>query len=192
MKFSPRAVARGTAVAVLATTLAYSALMGVLAVGQLSGGINRMHTISGSMGDAVPVGSLIIEVRRDSAELEVGDVISAIHPVTGFMTTHRIVGISAATAEQTAKPASASSVNPTDPPRFAIEMRGDANAQVDGVTYLVGGDVWTPVAVIPELGGFHQRVTSLPVLVPGLVALGVLYAGTVLLKPRVREQGKSA
>lgn len=111
---------------------------------------------TGSMEPSMPVGSLIVAVAADPAELAIGDVIS-VSLEGGATLTHRISNI----------------VEPDGSRMF--ELKGDANALHDPVLVVPAQVVGRVDMAIPLLG-YLLAMLSMPTGIAALLAIG----GTLL------------
>lgn len=144
-----RAAARGagTCAAVMVCLVALTAAVGGLL------GWRPVVVLTGSMGEAVPTGSLALAAPTD--HVRVGDVV--VMRAEGRPTiTHRVVGLAAGVDG-----------------RAEATTRGDANPDVDPTTYAVGDRELTVRRVVPGLGRALVALRS-PALGGALVAVLVL------------------
>ena len=116
------------------------------------------------MEPTIDTGDLLIATKADTAELEVGDVVSLHSDLTHRLVTHRIV-----------------SITPLDGDRWEIEMKGDANPSGDVAPYVVGDQVWKPGPQLPGVGHTVSTLMQRGFVVPAMIALGALL-GLSLLK----------
>ena len=133
------------------------------------GWIKPLVVVSGSMEPHVMTGDLLVNVPRPTSDVQVGDVTSIHSDVTGDLVTHRVV-----------------SVEPADDGRWAIRMKGDANATEDGGVYLVGDTVWQPALQVSGGGYVLVTLTRPAVAVPLGVALVALLGLSLLPRPTPR------
>ena len=146
----------------------------VAAVGLLSvlvwgatqlGYLKPLVVISGSMEPGIMTGDLLVDVRKPTAQVEVGQVTSIFSDITGNLVSHRIVG-----------------VEPTGDGHWSIRMKGDANQSEDGGEYIVGDHVWQPALQISGGGYAITTITRPSVAIPlGFTLLCLL--GLSLLPP---------
>ncbi len=139
-------------------------LAGLVWLATAAGLIQPLIVISGSMEPTIDTGDLLIATKADTAELEVGDVVSLHSDLTHRLVTHRIV-----------------SITPLDGDRWEIEMKGDANPSGDVAPYVVGDQVWKPGPQLPGVGYTVSTLMQRGFVVPAMIALGALL-GLSLLK----------
>lgn len=130
-------------------------------------GVRALSVESGSMGTAVPVGSLAISRPVPAAAVTPGDVVSVVGPDAQRL-THRVVS-----AERTADGSST----------VSLVLKGDANSVPDAEPIVVQS-VSVVVATIPHAGVVADAMTS----APALVVLGST-ALVLLLRRRWRVSG---
>jgi signal peptidase len=139
-------------------------------------GYERYVITGGSMGSAVPRGSIAYERVVPAARIRVGDTITYRPPgaVAGRLVTHRVVWIG------------------RDPRgRRLLRTRGDANPARDPWTFWLSGRTQARVAFHVPLAGYALAALSLRwvrmlvIGVPALVIAWVAFAG--LLPPRRRR-----
>lgn len=152
--------------------LGAGALLGVVSavtvVGCLLVGIRPMVVVSGSMGPAVPAGSLAFAQETPAGAVRAGDVVTVLR-ADGSRVMHRVVSV---------RPAG---------DRVALTLKGDANATPDPESYVVDS-VGTVRAHVPGIGHPVAWLSS-----PwGLLALGAVGAGLVVfaLRPGGRSGGR--
>ncbi|GEL95876.1 signal peptidase I [Cellulomonas composti] len=158
-------------------------VLSVLAWGATQlGYIKPLVVISGSMEPGIMTGDLLIDVRADTADVEVGEVSSIYSDMTGNLVSHRVVGI-----------------EPAGDGRWAIRMKGDANDSEDGGEYIVGDHVWQPALQVSGGGYAVVWLTRPSVAVPLGFTLLCLLALSLLppAPPRTarresRRQGRHA
>ena len=143
--------------------LATGMLLGAagIAVAQRSGSAQLLTVVSGSMRPGLPLGSLVVVVPRDAAELRTGDVITFNPPGDSSRTvTHRVVDVRGTG------------------PGLQVRTRGDANPVADPWTLQFPDQrAWVVVARAPALGRpwlwlahpDHRRLVLVPAV--ALVAL---------------------
>jgi len=145
----------------------FGAVLGVLAgavwLATTAGVIQPLIVISGSMEPAIETGDLLIATKADTADLEVGDVVSLPSDLTQKLVTHRIVAITALDAN-----------------RWEIEMKGDANPTVDIAPYVVGDQVWKPGPHIPGVGYTVSTLMRPGFVMPAMLALVALLGFSLL------------
>ncbi|KQO64299.1 S26 family signal peptidase [Curtobacterium sp. Leaf261] len=104
-----------------------------------------------SMGEAAPVGTLIIDMPVNHTSLRVGDIVSFQVPANpSVVYTHRIIAIDAA---------------------GGIHTRGDVNGATDPWTLTQDNLVGAPAALIPHLGWLFRAI---PILLIGNMLIWVL------------------
>lgn len=138
---------------------------GVWVAGKL-GHVQPMVVISGSMEPGIVTGDLLIDRAMPSAEVAIGDVLSLPSSHTGKLVTHRVTAIT-----------------PTGD-GWEIRMKGDANAEPDLETYVVGDTVWTPWVRIPQGGKVVSKVMEPAVAMPILLSLIALLGLSLLDEPQ--------
>jgi signal peptidase I len=119
--------------------------------------------ISGSMEPGIHTGDLLIATKANSADLEVGDVVSLPSDLTQKLVTHRITQI-----------------EPAEEGGWKIYMQGDANEFEDIAPYLVGDEVWQPALQIPHVGFVVSKLMQPSVAMPIVIALGALLGMSLL------------
>lgn len=146
-----RQAQHGTGPRSAAAALAVLLLLGVLgAIGFRMTGGSWFVVQTPSMGTAAPVGSLVVDVRADPAQLRRGDVVSFSPPTSpDEVYTHRIESIG---------------------PR-GIRTRGDINGARDPWTLQPRDLVGRVVAVLPGVGWLAR---GLPILIGGSALLWLL------------------
>lgn len=130
--------------AVAAVLLAAAALF-------LTSGGRMLVVETPSMGEAAPVGTLVLDLPAKVADLRVGDIVSfrvSAAPTTTY--THRIIDIDAA---------------------GGIHTRGDVNGATDPWTLTQENIVGTPALLLPHLGWLFRAV---PLLLIGTLLIWVL------------------
>lgn len=144
---------RAAEVIVLVTTLGIGAI-GV--VGPLAGN-QTIAVTSGSMGPAIPSGSLIVVSRTHDADLRVGEIITVQLP-SGALLTHRIVAISVADGQR------------------IVTIRGDANDPASGEVVAADRAIGRVTAVVPWAGQYLEFLTRPAAIVAwaGIVTLAFL------------------
>lgn len=126
----------------------------------VTGVANYAIVMSGSMQPGIRPGDLIIELKADTRALGVGDVVSIHSPITHDLVTHRIVKIRQISDGE-----------------FHLKLKGDANNGADGESYIAPEKVWTPIAVIPRLGGVLYHISQ-----PGnSIPLAFAFLGLIIL-----------
>lgn len=148
------------------TALWIGALLGVLAgaawgAGQL-GIMQPLIVISGSMEPGIMTGDLLIDRPVPTSDIEVGDVVSIQSALTGKLVTHRVISIEQRDGA------------------WEVQMHGDANAEPDLETYIVGDEVLTPVVQVPMAGKVVSKMMEPAVAFPVLVALIALLGVSIL------------
>lgn len=103
-----------------------------------------------SMGEAAPVGTLVLDLPVDVDTLAVGDVVSFETDANpGVVYTHRIIGIDAA----------------------GLHTRGDINGATDPWALTQRDVIGTPVALVPHLGWLFRAA---PILLVGTLLIWTL------------------
>ncbi|HEY8300928.1 MAG TPA: signal peptidase I [Jatrophihabitans sp.] len=161
-----RRTLRGLGVA-LAIVTGLAALAGVvlLLVLPLLTGATPRTVLTGSMGSALPPGSLAFDRPVDPGALRVGDIATYREP-DGHLVTHRIVGID----------------------NGAFEFRGDANPVPDPLPVRsdqIVGRVWFDV---PGLGTARNRLLDLRPLLLWLGVAGLATYSVVQIRASLRER----
>lgn len=121
-------------------------------------GIRPLVVLSGSMGPAMPAGSLLVVRTVPAATVGTGDVVS-VETSGGSRVTHRVVELQRL-GDGTS----------------SLVLRGDANPTSDPEPYVVG-EVDEVVATVPVLG----RVVHFLGTTPGIVVLVVCLLGLLVL-----------
>jgi len=137
---------------VLAWTVAgvAAALLAVAALFLTSGG--RMFVVeTPSMGEAAPVGTLVLDLPVQASTLHVGDIVSfRVSAAPDTIYTHRIIGIDA---------------------DGGIHTRGDVNGATDPWTLTQENLVGAPALLVPHLGWLFRAA---PILLIGTLIISVL------------------
>jgi signal peptidase I len=145
---------RSTLSAGLAAALVILVAVVAVAAAVFFGGGGRWFVVStASMGEAAPVGTLVLTQAVAADELSVGEIITFRPPTApGQVYTHRIEAITAS---------------------GTLSTRGDANGATD--PWELGGSdvIGRAVAVLPAVG---HAIRALPLLAIGLAALWALTA----------------
>ena len=150
-----RPVLRGRATSRSETVLAWTvaAIAAVLltaAVLFLSAGGRWFVVETPSMGEAAPVGTLVLDMPVDVDTLHVGDVVSfATDANPGVVYTHRIIAIDAA----------------------GLHTRGDINGATDPWTLTQQDVIGSPVLLVPHLGWLFRAA---PILLIGTLLIWTL------------------
>jgi signal peptidase len=148
------------------------AVLGVAAgavwIGGQFGLVQPLIVISGSMEPGIKTGDLILATPTATDQVEVGDVLTLPSELTGNLVTHRAVAIERVDGQ------------------WEINMKGDANAEGDLETYLVGDEVLTPTIKIPAGGKVVSKVMEPTVAMPVLLAL-IALLGLSLLDEEPRK-----
>jgi len=97
-------------------------------------GLESMIVGSGSMGRAMPVGSVALTREVDARSIAVGDIISFRHRGAAGTTTHRVVGVSAQQSQ------------------VIFTTKGDANGTPDPEKVVVDGRVHRVEYFVPFVG----------------------------------------
>ncbi|MDT0232668.1 S26 family signal peptidase [Curtobacterium sp. BRB10] len=148
-----RPVLRGRQVTRSETVLAWSvaaiaALLLAAAVLFLSAGGRWFVVETPSMGEAAPVGTLVLDLPVDVATLSVGDIVSfetSANPDVVY--THRIVSID---------------------PDGGIHTRGDVNGATDPWTLTQADVIGTPALLVPRIGWLLRAA---PILLIGTLII---------------------
>lgn len=133
------------------TVAVVSALLLAAAVLFLSSGGRWFVVETPSMGQAAPVGTLVLDLPVEISTLHVGDVVSyetAANP--GVVYTHRIIGIDA---------------------DGGLHTRGDVNGATDPWTLTQENVVGAPVLLVPHLGWLFRAA---PILLIGTLVIWTL------------------
>lgn len=110
-------------------------VVGLALLGPRSGQWQFLTVLTGSMGDAMPAGSVVFETSKPPSEVVAGDVITFQIPGSTEVVTHRVVEI----------------VEPGTEP--VIRTKGDANDAPDPwPTQLTGERTWVVEASVPYVG----------------------------------------
>jgi signal peptidase len=136
------------------------------------GYIKPLVVISGSMEPGIMTGDLVVDVKKPTADVKVGEVTSIYSPVTRNLVSHRVVDIA-----------------PQAGGTWAIQMKGDANNSQDGGAYIVGDHVWQPAL---QIGGGGYAITTLTkpsVALPLGFTLFCLLAMSLLPSSAPRRRG---
>ncbi len=157
-RWAGRAGLLSGALVTLAIVLALLAVIGLAALPAF--GHKGRVIASGSMGPAIPAGSIIISRPVAPATLAVGDVITFRRSEARVSVTHRIVAVREERGQR------------------AFVLKGDANHSPDPNEVTFDGQVDKVVATVPHIGcviGFSRSTQGLLVLVlaPAL-GLGLL------------------
>ncbi|UBQ02505.1 S26 family signal peptidase [Curtobacterium sp. TXMA1] len=150
-----RPVLRGRAVSRSETVLAWTvaataALLLAAAVLFLSAGGRWFVVETPSMGEAAPVGTLVLDLPVDVDTLAVGDVVSFETDANpGVVYTHRIIGIDGA----------------------GLHTRGDINGATDPWALTQRDVIGTPVALVPHVGWLFRAA---PILLVGTLLIWTL------------------
>lgn len=150
-----RPVLRGRAVSRSETVLAWTvavvaAVLLTAAVLFLTAGGRWFVVETPSMGEAAPVGTLVLDLPVDVDTLAVGDVVSfATDANPGVVYTHRIIGIDAE----------------------GLHTRGDINGATDPWTLTQHDVIGTPVLLVPHLGWLFRAA---PILLVGTLLIWTL------------------
>ena len=110
----------------------------------------------GSMGEALPHGSLVLASTRAAEDVEVGDIVVVSRAPTSAQIIHRVVGIDTGSGKRLAT------------------TRGDSNNGNDPEPFELSGNVTAPAFVLPYIGFLLIFVTTplgwlLGVAVPAMV-----------------------
>jgi hypothetical protein len=152
----PRPLLGGRAVSRSETVLAWSvaaiaALLLTAAALFLSNGGRWFVVETPSMGEAAPVGTLVLDMPVQASSLEIGDIVSyrtAVNPDVTY--THRVVAIDA---------------------DGGIHARGDVNGAVDPWTLTQENLVGSPILLVPHLGWLFRAA---PILLVGTLLIWAL------------------
>ena len=153
----------------IADALGAAGLLGLVALGALMLvppllGYERYVITGGSMGAAVPRGSIAYERRVPVEQLRVGDVITYVH--RGERVTHRIVSVA---------------------PGPVFRTKGDANAAPDPWRFTLPAGEQPVVHFHVPLAGYLIAALSIRWLRMLLIGLPALVIGLVLLRRAWRE-----
>lgn len=138
---------------VAAVAVAFLVLPGLL-------GVQRFAITGGSMGSAVPVGSLVFTTAASPSSVRAGDIITFRPPGLRETVTHRVVSTG----------------------RDGLRTRGDANAAVDPWRLGAGVPVRRVVAHVPVAGRLLAAFRG-----PALAGLAALLLALVLLRGAVAD-----
>ncbi len=157
----------------VADALGAAGLAGLVALGALMLvppllGYERYVITGGSMGDAVPRGSIAYERRVPVDRLREGDVITYVH--RGERVTHRIAAIEHAAGG-----------------RQVFRTKGDANAAPDPWRFTLPAGEQPVVRFHVPLAGYLIAALSIRWLRMLLIGLPALVIGLVLLRRAWRE-----
>ncbi|MDM7892670.1 S26 family signal peptidase [Curtobacterium caseinilyticum] len=132
------------------TVAAVAAVLLTAAVLFLSAGGRWFVVETPSMGQAAPVGTLVLDMPVDVATLHVGDVVSfSTEANPGVVYTHRIIGIDAE----------------------GLHTRGDINGATDPWTLTQQDVIGSPVLLVPHLGWLFRAA---PILLIGTLLIWTL------------------
>ncbi|MDN3477719.1 S26 family signal peptidase [Curtobacterium sp. APC 4022] len=152
----PRSLLGGRAISRSETVLAWSvatiaALFLTAAVLFLTNGGRWFVVETPSMGEAAPVGTLVLDMPVQASSLRIGDIVSYQTPANPDVTyTHRIVAID---------------------PDGGIHARGDVNGAEDPWTLTQENLVGAPVLLVPHLGWLFRAA---PILLIGTLLIWAL------------------
>lgn len=166
-----RRVARRVANVLLWLAAAIGVASGGLWLANVTGLVQPLVVVSGSMEPAIMTGDLLLATRVQVAEVSVGEVLTLPSTVTGKLVTHRVLSITEVDGHH------------------EIIMKGDANEAQDGEVYQVaqGGSVWRQALNIPGAGRVVMAMGTPGVAIPLLIALGALIVLTMLPTEPVEE-----
>jgi signal peptidase len=153
----------------IASALGAAGLLGLVALGALMLvppllGYERYVITGGSMGDAVPRGSIAYERRVPVERLQVGDVITYVH--RGERVTHRIASVE---------------------PGRVFRTKGDANAAPDPWRFTLPAGEQPVVRFHVPLAGYLIAALSIRWLRMLAIGLPALVIGLLLLRRAWRE-----
>src|SRR5699024_1197903 len=137
---------------------------GVVAVGLVIAAVTMNISLimfkTGSMSPTIPTGAVAVVKEISADEIRVGDVITVDREEGKLPVTHRVV-----------------EVHPQTPVESLVQMKGDANANIDPGMYRVE-TVRKVLWSVPELANIIVWFSNPMVLggITGLAALGVLWA----------------
>jgi signal peptidase len=119
-------------------------------------GYHLVKVAGGSMGDAAPVGSVVVLREGRAAEVETGDVILIREPGAPLPKIHRVIGLDRADG------------------RIVARTKGDANPTPDPRPIVLNERVWMAVTVLPYLGYVVSVATDplgwvLVIAIPGAI-----------------------
>lgn len=129
-------------VGALGLAVAGAAALLALAFAPTLFGYESLIVTSGSMGEAMPVGSVAVTRMVDGRAIAVGDVVSFRHAGSEETVTHRVSGVS---EENGAR---------------AFETKGDANPAADPEPVVVSGPIHRVERVIPYAGYLVRSLRS--------------------------------
>jgi signal peptidase len=128
-----RRAGRAARAAAIAATLAATGLLVVTVVPTLFG-YGAAVVTSGSMGRAMPVGSVALTRMVDVAAVRPGDVVTFRRPGASTPVTHRVVGVKAGNGG------------------YVLRTQGDAAGHADDARLLADGRIARVVRVVPAAG----------------------------------------
>lgn len=165
---------RTTRVAQVITNVAFAAALALalflgLSFAPTVAGQEPLIVTSGSMGSAMPTGSVAITRAVPVASVAVGDIVSYRHPGERIPTTHRVT-----------------SVNQDGAARI-LRTKGDANASEDVLPARVSGEIHVVERVVPMAGRLIMFVRGLGGTLLFLVipVLGLVFARSPRREARV-------
>jgi len=145
-----RAVTRSEIVLAWSVALVAAVLFGAAALFLSSGG--RWFVVeTPSMGEAAPVGTLVLDLPVDASTLRVGDVVSFETPANpGVVYTHRVVAVDA---------------------DGGLHTRGDVNGATDPWTVSQQDLIGAPALLVPHIGWLFRAA---PILLIGTLIIWTL------------------
>ena len=118
-------------------------------------GLESAIVVSGSMGKAMPIGSVALSREVDARSISTGDIISFRRRGSATTTTHRVVAVKTAAGQ------------------MIFTTKGDANATNDPELVVVDSRVHRVEHVIPK-AGYVVRYARTPYGAAGLFLLPIL------------------
>ncbi|MGH2784233.1 MAG: signal peptidase I [Actinomycetota bacterium] len=133
-------------------------------------GADASIVTSGSMGEAAPIGSVVVSRLVDAHAVSVGDVITFRYPTSPTSITHRVVEVA------------------DDATGRVFRTKGDANPAIDPVPVPIAGNVHRVERVVP----FAGRIVAFARSPLGGVSLFLLPITGLLLDERRRRRARAA
>lgn len=165
----------------LAAAIALGVALAAVAIGPRILPYRALPVLTGSMGTAMPVGSLAVIVPVRGADVAVGDVITFKHPLRpGSYVTHRVAAIEDGSSGR------------------VFVTKGDANALPDEWRVSAAGTGWRLAFAVPAAGMLVLVLETAAVRwallsVPMIVVAALLLAEIWRPKPReVRPAARAA
>jgi len=149
-----RSLRRTAGAAMFGAALLVALLLAVTFVPTMFG-LETLVVASGSMGKAMPVGSVALTREVDARSISTGDIISFRHRGSETTTTHRVVAIKTAAGQ------------------VIFTTKGDANPSADPQPVVVDGRVHRVEHVVPD-AGYVVRYARSPLGALGLFFVPIL------------------